>query len=105
MLVEISLFTDSKCLHKLVNILGLLALALTNSLVVDVVRDLDNIATSHESTLTGGCLHEGREHPGFVRPLIQAAFQENIELIGGLLLVATASHLILFLLALEDKFE
>ena len=104
LLVEVYLLTNSESAHQLIDSLSFLALALTDSLQINVWVDLNDVAGTYESTATGGSLEESRHHPRFMRPLPQSSLEQYLKLIGWLHL-GTSTELILLFLSLEDEFE
>lgn len=81
LLVEISLLTNAESSHQLVNTLGLLALAGTDSLEIDVGRDMNQVTRTNKGTTAGCGLEEGGHHPGFAGPFAKTALEKHIELV------------------------
>lgn len=105
LLVEVNLLADAEGAHQLIDSLGLLALALTDSLQVNIWVHLNDITSAYESTSASSCFKEGRHHPRLVRPLAKASLKQNFKLIRWLDFRASPTKLILFLFSLEDEFE
>jgi hypothetical protein len=62
--VQFDLLADAESPHELIDALSFLAFACSDAALVDILLDMDLIASSHKGRVTGGGLEELREHPG-----------------------------------------